>query len=95
VSVVGFNDMAFAEWFTPPLTTIRFSHYDAGRTAAELLMGQIRNHDGAPRTLVLPTQLIERGSTAAPGEGAAVSRAEEDAAAIADRSLADQSATRP
>jgi LacI family transcriptional regulator, galactose operon repressor len=67
VSVIGFNDMPFAERFTPPLTTIRFSHYEIGRRAAEMLIDQL-NTDASPRTLVLPTELIERGSTAPPRE---------------------------
>ena len=66
VSVIGFNDMPFADRFTPPLTTIAFSHYDIGREAARLLMGQLDREDTAPRTLVLPTELVVRGSTAAP-----------------------------
>jgi LacI family transcriptional regulator len=70
VSVVGFNDMPFADRFTPPLTTIRFSHYDIGRQAAEMLLAQIDGDRSAPRTLVLSTELIERGSTAAPPAGA-------------------------
>jgi LacI family transcriptional regulator len=64
VSVIGFNDMPFADRFTPPLTTIRYSYYDAGRSAAEMLMGQITGEGSGPQTLVLSTELVERGSTA-------------------------------
>lgn len=66
VSVIGFNDMPFADRFTPPLTTIRFSHYDIGRQSAQLLIGQIDGDQPVPRTLVLPTELVVRGSTRAP-----------------------------
>ncbi len=66
VSVVGFNDMPFADRFAPPLTTVRFSHYEVGRRAAELLLGQVEGDQSAPRTLVLATELVVRGSTAAP-----------------------------
>jgi LacI family transcriptional regulator len=66
VSVVGFNDMPFADRFTPPLTTIRFSHYEVGHSAAELLLSQIKGDQPKPRTLVLSTELIVRGSSAAP-----------------------------
>jgi len=71
VSVIGFNDMPFAEWFNPPLTTIRYSYYDMGRNAAEMLMGQITGEGSGPRTLVLSTELVERGSTAPPAQIAA------------------------
>ncbi len=66
VSVICFNDMPFSGLFTPPLTTIRFSHYDIGREAARLLMAQLDGDQTPPRTLVLPTELVVRGSTAAP-----------------------------
>jgi LacI family transcriptional regulator, galactose operon repressor len=66
VSVIGFNDMPFGDRFTPPLTTIHFSHYEVGRTAAELLMSQVDAEGSEPRTLILPTELVVRGSTAAP-----------------------------
>ena len=45
---------------------IRFSHYEIGRRAAELLIGQIEGDQSAPRTLVVATELVVRGSTGAP-----------------------------
>ncbi len=66
VSVIGFNDMPFVDRFDPPLSTIRFSHYEMGRRAAELLLGQLSGDTSAPRTLVLATELVQRGSTARP-----------------------------
>jgi LacI family transcriptional regulator len=66
VSVIGFNDMPFADRFSPPLTTIRFSHYEMGHSAAELLLGQMNDDSAKPRTVVLATELIERQSTAKP-----------------------------
>jgi LacI family transcriptional regulator len=66
VSVIGFNDMPFADQFTPPLTTIGYSYYDMGKNAAEMLMGQIAGTGSGPRTLVLSTELVVRGSTAPP-----------------------------
>jgi LacI family transcriptional regulator len=66
VSVIGFNDMPYVDRFDPPLTTIRFSHYEMGRRAAELLLGQLGGDTSAPRTLVLATELVQRGSTAPP-----------------------------
>jgi LacI family transcriptional regulator len=63
VSVVGFNDMPFADRFNPPLTTVRFSHYEMGRRAAELLLGQIGSDSSQPTTVVLSTELVERAST--------------------------------
>jgi LacI family transcriptional regulator len=38
LSVVGFNDMPFIDRLRPPLTTIRFPHYQVGTEAAQLLL---------------------------------------------------------
>lgn len=66
VSIVGFNDMPFVDRINPPLTTIHFSHYEMGRSAAELLLGRINDTSAKPRTVVLATHLVERGSTSKP-----------------------------
>ena len=81
VSIVGFNDMPFADKFNPPLTTVRIPHYEMGLRAAELLLERIGDDDGEPaEDLVLPVQLVQRASTApaparrrrsAPGQPAA------------------------
>ena len=46
VSVVGFNDMPFADRFDPPLTTVRIPHREIGSAAADLLLERL----GEPRT---------------------------------------------
>ena len=66
VSVVGFNDMPFAERFAPPLTTVTKSPYRMGVAAAELLLELLQNGGGPLREIVLPTRLIVRGSTRRP-----------------------------
>jgi LacI family transcriptional regulator len=66
VSVVGFNDIPFADRFTPALTTLHFSHHEMGRTAAEMLMDQITGDGVAVRTVILETSLVIRASTARP-----------------------------
>lgn len=69
ISIVGFNDMPFADKFNPPLTTVRIPHYEMGLRAAELLLERIAQDGGAPPgDVVLPVQLVQRASTApAPG----------------------------
>src|SRR3954463_1865032 len=66
VSVVGFNDMPFADRFDPPLTTVRIPHREIGGAAAEILLGQLGG-DGAsaPQVRLTPT-FVPRGSTGAP-----------------------------
>jgi LacI family transcriptional regulator len=66
LSVVGFNDMHFADRFDPPLTTVRIPHHEMGRCAAELLLGRIAGAEQTAGPVVLPAALIVRASTRAP-----------------------------
>ncbi|HUA28844.1 MAG TPA: LacI family DNA-binding transcriptional regulator [Streptosporangiaceae bacterium] len=63
ISVVGFNDMPFIDRLRPPLTTIRFPHYQVGTEAAQLLLERIAEHSGPVKILYLAPELIIRGST--------------------------------
>lgn len=65
VSVIGYNDMMFADRFDPPLTTIHFDHYAMGATAVDVLMNRLRSSSEAVR-LELETELVVRASTAPP-----------------------------
>jgi LacI family transcriptional regulator len=64
ISVVGFNDMPFIDRLRPPLTTIRFPHYQVGTEAAHLLLERISGHGGPVKILYLAPELVVRGSTA-------------------------------
>jgi LacI family transcriptional regulator len=66
ISVVGFNDMPFADRFQPPLTTIRIPHYEIGTAAAELMLERLLNGAASPRDIRLEPKLVVRGSAAAP-----------------------------
>jgi LacI family transcriptional regulator, galactose operon repressor len=66
LSIVGFNDMPFADRFQPPLTTIRMPHYEIGVTAAGLLLERLQDEAAPPREVVLPVELVVRGSTGPP-----------------------------
>jgi LacI family transcriptional regulator len=63
MSVVGFNDMPFIDRLRPPLTTIRFPHYQVGTEAAQLLLERIAGHTGPVKVLFLAPELVVRGST--------------------------------
>jgi LacI family transcriptional regulator, galactose operon repressor len=70
ISVTGFNDMPLADRLSPPLTTVRVQHYKAGIEAAELMLELLDQApaEGPARQLVMPVELIVRGSTGpAPG----------------------------
>jgi LacI family transcriptional regulator len=64
ISVVGFNDMPFADRFAPPLTTVRIPHYEIGVAAAQLLLDILQGNEDGPDEVVLAPELIVRGSTA-------------------------------
>jgi len=66
ISVIGFNDMPFIDRLRPPLTSVRFPHYQLGTEAAQLLLERINSADRPVRVLYLAPELIVRGSTAAP-----------------------------
>lgn len=60
VSVVGYNDIPSAGFFSPPLTTIRQNTYQAGRLLVRKLMQII---DGKkPRSEAIKTELIVRAT---------------------------------
>ncbi len=69
LSVVGLDDIDFAEFTLPPLTSIRLSRADLARAAFEALRQQAENA-GSPklqREFLVSTSLVVRGSTGAAG----------------------------
>jgi LacI family transcriptional regulator len=63
MSVIGFNDMPFIDRLRPPLSTIRFPHYQLGTEAANLLLERIDGSDGPVKILYLAPELVARGSS--------------------------------
>lgn len=65
VSVTGYNDMPMVDRLVPPLTTIRIAQYRAGYEAAGLLLQQLHTSPEMrlPKHVVLPVELVVRGST--------------------------------
>jgi DNA-binding LacI/PurR family transcriptional regulator len=65
LSVVGFDDMEFARVLEPPLTTVALDADLLGSTAFELLEARLSGRR-TRRRVVLPAELLVRGSTAPP-----------------------------
>ena len=65
VSIVGFDDLPEAEFFSPPLTTVRQDFAELGRRAMVLVERVLAGEDDASVDLV-PTTLVVRASTAPP-----------------------------
>lgn len=68
ISVVGFDDIAFAEYSNPSLTTVHQNHYDIGLQAGQLLLAHLRPGEPPARKVVLEQGLVVRESSGpAPG----------------------------
>lgn len=61
VAIVGFDDIPFAAYTTPPLTTIRQNCHAGARLLVENLMRAMRREPG--ETVVIPAELVVRGSS--------------------------------
>jgi LacI family transcriptional regulator len=68
LSIVGFDDIPFAEHTTPPLTTLRQDKYGLGAAAGAALVQRIEGGDGAAKGQTLPVELQVRGTTAPPAD---------------------------
>ncbi|MFV2083106.1 LacI family DNA-binding transcriptional regulator [Micromonospora sp. LOL_021] len=66
VSVVGFDDIAEAGSFIPPLTTVHQDFAEVGRRCVEAVLHQVRTSTAQTGTTLVPTRLVVRASTAAP-----------------------------
>jgi LacI family transcriptional regulator len=66
ISIVGFDDMPWANLLQPPLTAIAQPTYELGQRAAELLLGRLKERDKPVTHEKLETRLIVRGSTSQP-----------------------------
>ncbi len=66
LSVVGFDDLFPSSWLTPPLTTVRQPLTEMAATAATMAVTVARGDVLARKRVELTTELVVRGSTAAP-----------------------------
>jgi LacI family transcriptional regulator len=70
LSVAGFDDIFVSQLVTPALTTIRQPIARLGRQAAQLAVEAIEGRRDRPERIVLPVELVVRGSTArVPADG--------------------------
>jgi LacI family repressor for deo operon, udp, cdd, tsx, nupC, and nupG len=66
LSVVGFDDIRFARYMDPPLTTIAQPMREIGEGTVRLLLDILRGNAIAPVSVTLPHKLVIRATTAAP-----------------------------
>jgi LacI family transcriptional regulator len=75
VSIVGFDNVLFAEYVSPSLTTVKQPKKEKGVRATQILIDAIECPDAKPESrILLPTSIVERQSVgfpqrpASPGE---------------------------
>lgn len=61
VAVIGFDDLGFAPFLNPPLTTVRAPTERVGTIATERLFGLLENQP-SDEVIILPTEIIYRRS---------------------------------
>lgn len=66
LSVIGFDDLPEARWFSPPLTTVRQPLVEMGMVAARTVLRLARGEEIESPRVELATHLEVRDSTAAP-----------------------------
>lgn len=60
ISVIGYDNVRNARYFTPALTTIHQPKEQLGETAFDMLLDRILNKRAAPQTIEVYPELIER-----------------------------------
>jgi DNA-binding LacI/PurR family transcriptional regulator len=63
VSIVGFDDIPEAAYFTPPLTTVRQDFMEMGRRSLHRLLSEIANGSRSATRETVPPELVVRAST--------------------------------
>jgi DNA-binding LacI/PurR family transcriptional regulator len=64
ISLVGFDDIPEAAYFTPPLTTVRQDFGEIGRRSLLLLLRELESAERSSARVTVPPELILRASTA-------------------------------
>jgi LacI family transcriptional regulator len=66
VALIGFDDFELADLVVPPVTVVRHDSYRMGARAAELAFERVGRPDLPARRVVVPTELVVRGSGEVP-----------------------------
>lgn len=62
ISVIGFDDIAFSEMFTPSLATVRVPAHALGRMAGSMLFDYLTGSDAPKKQIVIEPTLVKRNS---------------------------------
>ena len=64
VSVVGFNDISYARFTSPSLTTVNVPYRLMGAEAARIILDRLANRKAPPQQIIVKPRLVVRYSTA-------------------------------
>lgn len=64
LSLICFDDLDWMSFHRPGITTVAQPRLAMGEAAARMLLERIRGEDYPPRTVLMPAELVERGSVA-------------------------------
>ena len=62
VAVVGFDDFALSDLLEPPVTIVAQDPWAIGAAACQRLFERMDGDGGPPRSVIIPTRLVARGS---------------------------------
>ena len=71
ISLIGFDNLQFAEMTSPPLSSVSQPGFQMGTTAARILIERVRGDNGPAKHIVLETALKIRDSVAPPSKSQA------------------------
>jgi DNA-binding LacI/PurR family transcriptional regulator len=74
ISVVGYDDIRSAAYFSPPLTTVRLAKHELGREAGRIVLEHIKSSTSSFQKVVLPVELVVRASTSVPGKASSTKK---------------------
>jgi DNA-binding LacI/PurR family transcriptional regulator len=63
VSIIGFDDVPFARYLTPSLTTVRQDFKEIGERSVDMLLEAIRGADDSGGGAAITLELVVREST--------------------------------
>jgi len=66
VTIFGYNDDEHSRKSTPAISTVRVDKARLGKVGAETIISRINNPDKAVSAIILPVELVHRGSEAPP-----------------------------
>jgi LacI family transcriptional regulator len=78
IALIGYDDVPMATILDPGITVVAPDATAIGRVAAELLFSRLDGYQGEPRSIVVPSLLVARGSGELPVDAGAVLIADGD-----------------